>query len=119
MTKLVVKGKNIEVTEALKQYVAKKISKLDKFSNHIIEIVFELEVEKNPRISNNQKVYVNVYVNGAVMRAEEASQDMYASIDMVIDKLDRQMIKYEDKRIRNKTGRLKTSQAFSNDTMTY
>jgi len=116
--KLVVKGKNIEVTDALKQYVSKKISNLEKFSQHIVEIVFELEVEKNPRISNNQKVYVNVYVNGAVLRAEESSTDMYASIDMIIDKLERQMIKYEDKRVRNKTGRLKTSQAFS-DFMTY
>jgi putative sigma-54 modulation protein len=113
MTRLVVKGKNIEVTEALKQYVAKKVSRLDKFSQHIIEIVFELEVEKNPRISDNQKVYVNVYVNGAVLRAEESSIDMYASIEMVIDKLDRQMIKYEEKKIRNKTGRLKTGETFN------
>lgn len=118
MTKLLVKGKNIEVTEGLKQHIFQKVSKLDKFSQHIIEIVFELEVERNPRIADNQKVNVTIYASGAVMRGEEASFDMYVAIDSIIDKLDRQMIKYEEKKVRNRTGRLKTSEAF-NDFMTY
>lgn len=119
MAKLIVKGKNIEVTDALKQYVYKKVSKLDKFAQHISEIVVELEVEKNPKVINNKNVYVNIYTHNSVMRAEETNQDMYAAVDMIINKLYKQMVKYEDKKFRNKTGRLKGSQAFGNDFMTY
>ncbi len=99
MAKLAVRGENIDVTPAIKDYVSKKFSKLDKYGQHIVEIVVELHVERNPRISDNKIVDVNIYANGAVLRATDASPDMYASIDMVIDKLDRQMKKYEAIRI--------------------
>ena len=111
MAKLVIKGKNIDVTPALKDYIGKKLSKLDKYAQHIVEIVVEMHVEKNPRIAENQIVDVNIYANGAVLRAEEASHDMYASIDMVLDKLERQMKKYEEKKIRNRTNKLKISES--------
>ncbi len=117
MAKLVIKGKNIDVTPALKDYISKKLSKLDKYSQHIVEIVVEMHVEKNPRISDSQVVDVNIYANGAVLRAEEASHDMYASIDVVLDKLDRQMTKYEEKKVRNRTGKLKLTESMAdNDT---
>ncbi len=115
MPKLVIKGKNIDITAALKDYINKKISKLDKYNQHIVEIVFEMHVEKNPRISDNKMVDVNIYANGAVIRAEEASPDMYASIDMVMDKLERQMKKYEEKKVRNRTNKLKTGEALAGD----
>lgn len=111
MAKLVIKGKNIDVTPALKDYIGKKLSKLDKYAQHIVEIVVEMHVEKNPRIAENQIVDVNIYANGAVLRAEEASHDMYASIDMVLDKLERQMKKYEEKKVRNRTNKLKISES--------
>ncbi|MBC7473375.1 MAG: ribosome-associated translation inhibitor RaiA [Candidatus Sericytochromatia bacterium] len=118
MAKLVIKGKNIDVTPALKDYISKKLSKLDKYSQHIVEIVVEMHVEKNPRISHSQVVDVNIYANGAVLRAEEASHDMYASIDVVLDKLDRQMTKYEEKKVRNRTGKLKLTESMA-DNETY
>ena len=101
MAKLAVRGKNIDITPAIKDHVSKKLSKLDKYAQHIVEIVVEMHVEKNPRIADNKIVDVNIYANGAVLRATEASPDMYASVDMVVDKLDRQMKKYEEKKIRN------------------
>ena len=113
MARLVVKGKNIDVTPALKEYIVRKLSKLDKYAQHIVEIVVEMHVERNPRISDNQIVDVNIFANGAVLRAEEASPDMYASIDMVLDKLERQMKKYEEKRVRNKTNKLKMSEIYA------
>ena len=119
MPKLVIKGKNIDITAALKDYINKKISKLDKYNQHIVEIVFEMHVEKNPRISDNKMVDVNIYANGAVIRAEEASPDMYASIDMVMDKLERQMKKYEEKKVRNRTNKLKTGEALAGDLDSY
>lgn len=110
MAKLVIKGKNIDVTPALRDFITRKLSKLEKYAKHIIEISVEMHVEKNPRIADNQIVDVNIYANGAVLRAEEASQDMYASIDMVLDKLERQMKKYEEKKVRNRTDKLKMSE---------
>jgi putative sigma-54 modulation protein len=115
MAKLAVRGKNIDITPAIKDYVSKKFSKLDKYGQHIVEIVVELHVEKNPRIADNKIVDVNIYANGAVLRATDGSPDMYASIDMVIDKLDRQMKKYEEKKIRNRTGKLKISEAIASE----
>lgn len=119
MARLVVKGKNIDVTPALKDYITKKLSKLDKYAHHIVEIMVEMHVEKNPRISANQIVDVNIFANGAVLRAEEASHDMYASIDMVLDKLERQMKKYEEKKVRHKTGKLKMSEMIADDENQY
>ena len=115
MAKLVIKGKNIDVTPALKDYIGKKLSKLDKYAQHIVEIVVEMHVEKNPRIADNQIVDVNIYANGAVLRAEEASHDMYASIDMVLDKLERQMKKYEEKKVRNRTNKLKLAETMADN----
>jgi putative sigma-54 modulation protein len=115
MAKLAVRGKNIDITPAIKDYVSKKFSKLDKYGQHIVEIVVELHVERNPRIADNKIVDVNIYANGAVLRATDGSPDMYASIDMVIDKLDRQMKKYEEKKIRNRTGKLKISEAIASE----
>lgn len=117
MAKLVIKGKNIDVTPALKDYIGKKLSKLDKYAQHIVEIVVEMHVEKNPRIADNNIIDVNIYANGAVLRAEEANPDMYASIDLVIDKLERQMKKYEEKKVRNRTNKLKLTETMAdNDT---
>lgn len=115
MAKLVIKGKNIDVTPALKEYIGKKLSKLDRYAQHIIEIVVEMHVEKNPRIANNNIIDVNIYANGAVLRAEEANPDMYASIDLVIDKLDRQMKKYEEKKVRNRTNKLKLTETMADN----
>jgi len=113
MTKLVVKGKNINVTDALKDYAEKKFGKLEKYSQNLVEIIVELHVEKNPRIADNNIVAVTVYANGAVLRAEEASPDMYASMDLVMDKLERQLTKYQKTKVKSKTGKLKTSMVFA------
>lgn len=115
MAKLVIKGKNIDVTPALKDYIAKKLSRLDKYAQHIVEIVVEMHVEKNPRITDNNIIDVNIYANGAVLRGEEANPDMYASIDLVVDKLDRQMKKYEEKKIRNRTNKLKITETMADN----
>lgn len=115
MPRLVIKGKNIDVTPGLRDFITRKLSKLDKYEKHIIEVSVEMHVERNPRIADNQIVEVNIYANGAVMRAEESSHDMYASIDVVIDKLERQMKRYEEKKVRNKTDKLKISQVMSDN----
>lgn len=108
---LVVKGKNVDVTAALRDYVEKKLGQIEKYSHHIQETNVELNVHKNPRIADNQIVEVTIFASGAVIRAEEAAADMYAAIDLVADKIARQLKKYEQRKMHNHSGRLKTSVA--------
>ncbi|MGE3724750.1 MAG: ribosome-associated translation inhibitor RaiA [Candidatus Sericytochromatia bacterium] len=96
--KFIIHGKNVEVTDALRDYVKTKLGKMEKYSRHIVDVNVELSVAKNPRIKNNQQVTVTTSVNGLMLRSEESSVNMYAAIDLVGDKLERQLIKYERKR---------------------
>lgn len=109
--KFIIHGKNVEITDAIREYVEEKMGKSEKYSKHILEMNVELSVAKNPRIKNNQQVAVTASVNGLVLRAEEASVNMYAAIDLVADKLERQLKKYERKR--NSHQQVKTSVALS------
>ena len=96
--KFIIHGKNVEVTDALKSYVKEKLGKMEKYSRNIVDVNVELSVHKNPRIKNNQLVTVTTSVNGLMLRSEESSTSMYAAIDLVGDKLERQLKKYERKR---------------------
>lgn len=86
---ITVRGKNIEVTPALKDYVAKRIGKVTKYFDVLGEITAVLTVEKGRHI-----VEVTVPVNGILLRGEESTTDMYTSIDLVIEKLEKQIEKY-------------------------
>jgi len=110
--KFIIHGKNVEVTDALREYVEEKLGRVEKFSRHILEMNVELSVAKNPRIKDNQQVTVTTSVNGLMLRAEESSVNMYAAIDLVGDKLERQLKKYERKR-NNRQNQVKTSVAMS------
>lgn len=88
-------GKNIDVTPALKNYVEEKVRKLGKYFHEAViddaqEAYVTMEVERDRHI-----VEVTVYINGLILRGEEDSNDMYASIDGVIEKLERQVRKYK------------------------
>lgn len=89
---IVVRGKNIDITPALKDYVEKRIGKITKYFDNLGEITAILTVEKGRHI-----VEVTVPVNGMLLRGEEATTDMYTSIDLVIEKLERQIEKYKTK----------------------
>jgi len=95
-----VRGKQIKVTDALRDYAIKRVSKLQKFSDDFTDVQVTLSVEKE-----RQKVEVTAPLNGFILRGEEETDDMYSSIDLVVDKLERQMEKYR-KRIGKK--RVKT-----------
>lgn len=110
--KIIIHGKNVEVTDALRNYVEEKLGRSEKYSRHIMEMNVELSVAKNPRIKNNQQVAVTTSVNGLMLRAEESSVNMYAAIDLVADKLERQLKKYENKR-NNRQSQVKMSVAMS------
>jgi putative sigma-54 modulation protein len=97
--KLVIQGKNIEITDAIRDYVDQKIEKaVNHFQALTTEVDVHLSVERNPRINPNQTAEVTIYANGSVIRAEESSENLYASIDLVADKIARQLRKYKEKR---------------------
>ena len=97
--KLVIQGKNIEITDAIRAHVEQKIEKATAHFKHSINKVdVNLSVENNPRIAPNQSTEVTLYLAHAVVRAEESSESLYASIDMVTNKITRQLRKYKDKR---------------------
>lgn len=96
--KLVIQGKNIEVTDAIREYVHQKIEKaVNHFQALTTEVDVHLSVARNPRIPK-QIAEVTIYANGTVVRAEESSENLYASIDLVADKIARQLRKYKERR---------------------
>lgn len=102
--KLVIHGKNIEITDSIREYVHQKIEKaVNHFQNITNEVHVHLSVARNPRISTRQAAEVTIYANGNVIRAEESSENLYASIDLVADKIARQLRKYKERRQDQKT----------------
>jgi len=89
---IIVRGKNIEITPALKEYVVKRVSKITKYFDSLGEITAILTVEKGRHI-----IELTVPVNGMMLRGEEATMDMYTSIDLVVDKIEKQIEKYKTK----------------------
>ncbi|MEB3359980.1 MAG: ribosome-associated translation inhibitor RaiA [Synechococcales bacterium] len=97
--KLVIQGKNIEITDAIRDYVHQKIEKaVNHFQTITTEVDVHLSVARNPRINPKQTAEVTIYANGTVVRAEESSENLYASIDLVANKIARQLRKYKEKR---------------------
>lgn len=96
--RLQVKGKNVEVSDSLKLYAQEKLGKLDKHLNDAARLELELAVEKNPSIAASQIAEGTIWTKGPVLRARESSPDMRASIDMLVEKLERQARRYRDKR---------------------
>lgn len=93
MATFTVRGKNMEVTPALKDYVEKRVGKVTKYFDQVGEITVLLTVSKGRHI-----VEVTVPVEGGVLlRGEEATMDMYTSIDLVVEKLERQIHKHKTK----------------------
>lgn len=90
--KIIFKGKHIEVTDAMRNYIEKRLNKIERHFDHILEVIVTLSIEKNRQI-----VEVTLQASRALIRAEEETDDMYASIDKVADKLERQIQKYKDK----------------------
>lgn len=94
---IIVKGRNINVTPALKEYVEKKITKVTKQFKAVGEITVVMRVEKG-----NHIVEITVPASGILLRAQETTKDMYSSIDLVVEKIERQVHKYKTRLVRRK-----------------
>jgi putative sigma-54 modulation protein len=96
--RLHVKGKNVEVSAAIHDYAERKLGKLSPQLAEQTHVELELAVEKNPSIADNHIAEATIFTKGPVLRAREASSDMKASIDVLVDKLERQVKRYRQKR---------------------
>ena len=90
--KFIISGKNITVTEGLKTAVQDKLSKLERYFTPDTEVVVTLSVEKE-----RQKIEVTIPMKGNIIRSEQVSNDMYVSIDVVEEVIERQLRKYKNK----------------------
>jgi ribosome hibernation promoting factor len=91
-----VRGRNLEVSDAIRNYAEAKLGKLERqLKDPRVEL--ELAVERNPSIAANHVAEATIWTKGPVLRAREASSDMRASIDQLVDKLERQVTRYKRK----------------------
>lgn len=87
-----IRGRNIEVTDALKEYISKRLGKLDKYIDNLGEAQIALSV-----VRGFHRIEVTIPINGMILRGEESTDDMYASADLVVEKLEKQIEKYKGK----------------------
>lgn len=94
-----VQGKNLAVTDALRAYVTEKLSKLPRYFDQVQDAQVVLGVARDRNRGREQFVEMTVWCDGLVLRAEESSEDMYASVDLAAGKLERQIEKYRSRMI--------------------
>jgi putative sigma-54 modulation protein len=101
---LSITGKNLEVNDNIRKYVEKKIGRLDRYLPNIIDGRVELTVNEGARAADDRQIaQVTLRTKNAILRAEEASGDIFASIDAVFDKMQRQADRYKGKRWAKRT----------------
>ena len=112
--KIIINGRNIELTDAIKAYVNQKIDPLAEQFNFVQEVHVFLSVEKNPSIHDNHVAEATVRVNKALLRVEVAKENLYASIDELADKVGRALRKHKTK-IQHQTGHHKAANSIRTD----
>ncbi len=89
---LTVTGRNLEVTDSLRAYAEEKLRRLTKYLENIVTVHVVLSVEKHRQITE-----VTLRVRDLTIRAEESTEDLYSSIDLVMEKLERQILRYKER----------------------
>ena len=113
--KILIHGKNLELTGPLKEYTEAKIEKATHHYKDIVkEVDIHLSIEKNPRVSF-QTAEVTIFANGTIIRAEEKTENLYSSIDLVSNKLCRKLRKYKERHTKKLHNNLvKNKNSYSN-----
>jgi putative sigma-54 modulation protein len=96
---LVLKGKNFIISDRIREYVEKKVGKLDRYLPDIDETRIEITEEKTKSAKDRKIVQITLRTNGTILRAEERGEAIYACIDAVTEKIQRQIARYKGKRI--------------------
>lgn len=103
--RLQVKGRNVEVSDSIRRYAEEKLGKLERQLADPTQVELELRVETNPSIADSHVAEATIWTKGPTLRARESSIAFEASIDKLVDKLERQVKRYREKRSRRETGR--------------
>lgn len=93
-----VNARNLEITPRLRQYVEKKVSKLDRYLPGLSEMRVDLAVENTRSADQRQVAQLTAWVGGTVLRAEERTNDLFAAIDAAVDKMRRQISRFKERR---------------------
>ncbi len=113
--KLLIHGRNLELTPSLRDYTKTKIDKAThNFQDMVKEADVHLSVARNPRVPQ-QIAEVTVFANGTVIRAQERSENLYASIDLVSNKLSRQLRKYKERHKNHHAHHNKSTKSLENE----
>jgi putative sigma-54 modulation protein len=96
--RLQVKGKNVEVSPSIRDYAERKLAKLDKQLAEQTQVEVELSEQRNPSIAASHVAEATIFKKGPTLRAREASPDMKAAIDQLVEKLARQVKRYREMR---------------------
>jgi putative sigma-54 modulation protein len=96
--RLQVKGKNVEVTPSMREYAERKLGKLAKQLADQTQVEVELSEQRNPSIAASHVAEATIFTKGPTLRAREATPDMKASIDQLVEKLERQVKRYREMR---------------------
>lgn len=94
---LMITGQHLEVTAALREYVESKLERVIRHSDQIIEIAVILGIEQLAEKDKRQRAEVNLRLKGNVIHVDNVADDLYAAIDGLVDKLDRQVLKHKAK----------------------
>ena len=108
--KFIIRGKNIDVTPALKETIEHKLGKLERYFTPETEIHVTLSVERE-----EQKIEVTIPLKGNIIRSEQSSNDMYVSIDLVEEIIERQLRKYKNKLVEKHQAGVDFSKSFVED----
>ncbi len=90
-------GHHLELTPALREYVQNKLERIKRHFDNVIDVTVILAVDGNTEKDKRQRAEINVHMRGKDVHVESEAQDMYAAIDLLMDKLDRQVLKHKDK----------------------
>jgi putative sigma-54 modulation protein len=94
---LTISGHHLEVTPALRTYVESKLDRITRHFDQVVDVKVLLSIENQTEKERRQKAECNIHVKGSDMFAESAHQDMYAAVDELVDKLDRQVVRHKDR----------------------
>jgi putative sigma-54 modulation protein len=94
---LTISGHHLEVTPALRTYVTSKLDRITRHFDQVVDVKVILTVEKLKERERRQKAECNIHVKGGDMFAESAHADLYAAVDELMDKLDRQVVRHKDR----------------------
>ncbi|WP_034338276.1 ribosome hibernation-promoting factor, HPF/YfiA family [Deinococcus misasensis] len=97
-----ISGRNLEITEALRDYVSSKLSRLDRFNENITEARVVMSVREARDSQRRNRIEVQINIPGGIIRAEESNSDMYAAVDRVVDVLERQLRKFKTKLLKRR-----------------